>query len=275
MSRSKGSITNKDVFSDLKIKDHVIAGLKPKNRLTDDGDPLEEARLLPLEQVEPNPDQPRKKMNPEQDAELVADILERGILQPLIVRPHPEGIDGHFQIIAGERRWRAAQKAGLEEVPVLIKDFDDQEAKLVALVENLQRVNLDPVDEAEYFRNLSNEFNLSNRQIARLINRSHAYVNDRMKLGANGLAAENQESEQDKGHKKAEPTVRERPAPLAKTWRYRPQNFQRLSSYIEETLENWEQIKDEKSREAILHDISALREELDKLEKKLHVKTKH
>jgi ParB/RepB/Spo0J family partition protein len=256
-------VTNKDVF----------AGLKVKSRVVDEGESLEEARLLPVERVEPNPEQPRKRTNPEKDAELTADIGERGILQPIIVRPHPSGEAGQFQIIAGERRWRAAREAGLEEVPVIIKEVDDQEAQLVSLVENLQRLDLEQEDEAEFFRKLSNDYNLSNRQIARMINRSHGYVNERLRQGPpepeippkpdkkTALTANNSE------------TVRERLASQSANWRFRPQNFQRFRSYISETLENWEQVDNEQSRQTLLEEVATLKEELARLEKKLHVKT--
>lgn len=263
MSKSNRIATNKDVF----------AGLKVKSRVVDEGDALEEARLLPIERVEPNPDQPRKRTNPEKDAELATDIGERGILQPIIVRPHPSEEPGQFQIIAGERRWRAAREAGLEEVPVIIKEVDDREAQLVSLVENLQRVDLEQEDEAEFFRKLSLEHNLSNRQIARMINRSHGYVNDRLRQGP-------PEPEEPAAPEAITPvaaskpdTVRERLAVQTKNWRFRPQNFQRFRTYISETLENWEQVDNEQSRQTLLDEVATLKEELARLEKKLHVKT--
>ncbi len=260
MSRNNRVATNKDVF----------AGLKVKNRLAEDGDPMDEARFMPIDQVEPNPDQPRKKANAEKDIELAADITERGILQPIIVRPMPGGPDGQYQIIAGERRWRAARAAGLREVPVIIKELDDQAAQIVSLVENLQRVDLDPHDEAEFFYKLSVERNVSNRDIAKMINRSHGYVDQRLKkLGvSDGTPGEGQKAAG------ALELIRERPADQsARIWRYRPQQFQRMREYISEAIENWEQIDDEPSRESLLSEISSLKEELARLEKKLHVKT--
>ena len=263
MSKNNRIVTNKDVF----------AGLKVKSRLVDEGESLEEARLLPIESVEPNPDQPRKKANSEKDAELAADIGERGILQPIIVRPHPSGESGQFQIIAGERRWRAAREAGLEEVPVLIKEVDDQEAQLVSLVENLQRLDLEQEDEADFFRKLSNDYNLSNRQIARLINRSPGYVNERLKPNSSepeiAFPVTNKETSSPPGPE----TVRERVAAQDKNWRFRPQNFQRFRSFISETLENWDQVDNAQSRQTLLEEVATLKEELARLEKKLHVKT--
>lgn len=263
MSRSNRKVTNSDVF----------AGLGVKNRLDEDGDPLDEARSMPISQVQPNPNQPRKKTNPEKDRELLADVKERGILQPIIVRPMPDGPDGQYQIIAGERRWRAALEAGLENVPVIIKDYTDQQAEVVSLVENLQRLDLDPHDEAEFFYKLSVERNISNRDIAHMINRSHGYVDTRLKkLGVKDITAQRDIAQQKANSAASEP-VRERAANPAKSWRYRPQPFQNLREYLNDTFENWETIADEKSRESVLHDIADLKAELTRLEKKLHVKT--
>lgn len=262
MSKSNRIVTNKDVF----------AGLKIKNRLVDEGESLEEARLLPLESVEPNPDQPRKKSNPEKDAELAADIGERGILQPIIVRPHPSGDTGRFQIIAGERRWRAAREAGLDEVPVLIKEVDDQEAQLVSLVENLQRLDLDHEDEADFFRKLSNDYNLSNRHIARMINRSPGYVNERLKPDLTTSETSPVATPAQSPTPSKSETVRERMAAQTRNWRFRPQNFQRFRTYISETLENWEQIDNAQSRQTLIEEVATLKEELARLEKRLHVK---
>lgn len=262
MSKNNRIVTNKDVF----------AGLKVKSRVVDEGESLEEARLLPIESVAPNPDQPRKKSNPEKDAELAADIGERGILQPIIVRSHPSGEPGQFQIIAGERRWRAAREAGFDEVPVLIKEVDDQEAQLVSLVENLQRLDLEQEDEADFFRKLSNDYNLSNRQIARMINRSPGYVNERLKQDSTEPETPPISTKTQSTASTGAETVRERVASQTKNWRFRPQNFQRFRSFISETLENWEQVDNVQSRQTLLEEVATLKEELARLEKKLHVK---
>jgi ParB/RepB/Spo0J family partition protein len=263
VSRSNRRLTNSDVF----------AGLGVKNRLDEDGDPLDEARLMPISQVQPNPNQPRKKNNPDKDRELKADIEVHGVLQPIIVRAMPGGPEGQYQIIAGERRWRAAREAGLENVPVIIKEYTDQLAEVVSLVENLQRLDLDPRDEAEFFYKLSVERNISNRDIARMINRSHGYVDTRLKkLGVKDIFAQGDITKQ-KANSGAGEQVRERAANSAKSWRYRPQPFQNLREYLNDTFENWESISDEPGREALLHDIADLKAELTRLEKKLHVKT--
>ena len=102
---------------------------------------------LPLREIEPDPDQPRKKFDDESLAGLAASITENGLLQPIAVRPKRLGTG--YLIIAGERRWRAARLAGLDEVPVLIKDVTDEQAAALALIENLQREDLDPIEVAE------------------------------------------------------------------------------------------------------------------------------
>ena len=106
---------------------------------------------LPLREIEPDPDQPRKTFDHDTLGELAASIAEHGLLQPIAVRPH--GV-GRYLIVAGERRWRASRMAGLTEVPVIVKDVTDEQAMELALVENLQREDLDPVEEAAGIREL-------------------------------------------------------------------------------------------------------------------------
>lgn len=262
MSRNNRTVTNSDVF----------AGLKVKNQLINDnnGAALEEARLLPIKQIVPNPHQPRQQTNLEKDLELAKDIEQHGILQPIIVRLIG---DGQYQIVAGERRWRAAKRIGLDEVPVLIKELDDEETPIVALVENLQRLNLEPIDEAKFFYKMAGDYNISERQIAKMINRSPGYVASRLKL-LTGEADSIEETAPAAAEETALSSVRERPKnPAPKVWRYRPQNFQRLREYIDDTIESWEQSGNDDTRELLLQEIVTLKDELMRLEKKLHVKT--
>ena len=118
-----------------------------QNTLEDDA----RAVSLPIEEVVPNREQPRRQFDEDALAELSASIAQHGVLQPLLVRPMP---DGTYQLVAGERRWRASQMAGLTEVPVVIRDMDDKEAAELALIENLQREDLDPMEEALGYRTL-------------------------------------------------------------------------------------------------------------------------
>jgi ParB/RepB/Spo0J family partition protein len=169
----------------------TVAGLSPLRnaqnwqqlgRATDEapGERLREARLIPIELLKPDESQPRQNAKEADIEELAQDIQARGILQPLIVRP----AGTKYLIVAGERRYRAAQKAQLTEVPVLIRDLSDNEARMTSLVENTQRRDLDPEDEARYFQALT-ELGMSYRDIAAAINKSHNYVGRRMRLHTN------------------------------------------------------------------------------------------
>jgi ParB family transcriptional regulator, chromosome partitioning protein len=141
-----------------------------------------EAFLLPVSALRPNPTQPRRVQNPELDQELAEDIKVNGILEPILVRPAPDKTSNTYQIIAGERRYRAAKAVGLTEVPVVIKQVDDKQMRLVSLAENLQRAELDPIDEGYYFEILCNEYNYSTQDIANMIHKSKSYVQSRLNL---------------------------------------------------------------------------------------------
>ena len=117
-----------------------------------------EIRSLPLHRIEPNPLQPRREFDPEALQTLADSIAEHGLIQPLTVR---EAANGYYQIIAGERRWRAARMANLDEVPVMIIEADDRTVMELALVENLQREDLNPMEEAAGFRTLMDEYGLT------------------------------------------------------------------------------------------------------------------
>jgi len=132
-------------------------------------------QTLAVADLEPSPFQPRRAMDEEALTELAASITQRGILQPLLVRPKP-GVAGQYQIIAGERRWRAAQKAQLHEVPVLIRDLSDTDAMAAGLVENLQREDLNPVEEAEGYQRLISEFKLTQEALAEAIGKPRTHI---------------------------------------------------------------------------------------------------
>jgi len=142
------------------------------------------ARMLPLSDVFPNILQPRTRFDADLLDELAADIAAHGVLQPPIVRPRPQG---GYEIVAGERRYRAARLAGLQTIPVLVRELSDDEARIISLVENLQRENLSAADERAFLLRLSEEGGLSTRQISALIHRSHMYVQRRLQLEEAGL----------------------------------------------------------------------------------------
>ena len=136
---------------------------------------------IPVEHLEPGPFQPRGDFDPASMAELVDSIRARGILQPLLVRPHPANRD-HFQIIAGERRWRAAQQAGLHAVPALVRPLTDGEAMAASLVENLQRQDLNAIEEAQGYHRLTEEFGLTQERLAEAVGKSRSHVANTLRL---------------------------------------------------------------------------------------------
>ena len=136
---------------------------------------------VPIERVAPNPDQPRRTFNKEKLQELSESIREKGIIQPLIVRPAPAK-NGHFEIVAGERRWRAAQMAQLHQVPVIVRDFDDTEVLEVAIIENIQRADLNPVEEAAGYRQLIDKFGHTQEQLAQALGKSRSHIANHMRL---------------------------------------------------------------------------------------------
>jgi len=138
-------------------------------------------RQVPLDLLEPNPFQPRSSIDPAALEELAQSIRLRGVLQPLLVRPHP-GAANRYQIVAGERRWRAAGAAGLHEVPALVHDMSDIEAAAVALVENLQRQDLNPMDEAEGYSRLLTQFAFTQEALGQAVGKSRSHVANTLRL---------------------------------------------------------------------------------------------
>jgi len=138
-------------------------------------------RSIPIEHLEPSPYQPRASIDPAALADLVDSIRARGILQPLLARPHPTQAE-RFQIIAGERRWRASQEVGLHEIPVLIRDLSDMEAMAAGLVENLQRQDLNPIEEAEGYRRLLDEFGMTQEALAESVGKSRSHIANTLRL---------------------------------------------------------------------------------------------
>lgn len=138
-------------------------------------------RRVPIEKIAPNPDQPRRSFDEAGLKELAASIAERGILQPLIVRPSPKD-KSEYEIIAGERRWRAAQKARLHEVPVMILTLDDREALEAAIVENVQREDLSPLEEAEGYSQLIEKFGYIQKDLSGILGKSRSHISNALRL---------------------------------------------------------------------------------------------
>ncbi len=135
-------------------------------------------RDIPIEHVHPNPDQPRRRFDDEALSELASSIREKGVLQPLLVRE----IGDRFEIVAGERRWRAAQIAKLHQVPVIVREYSDTEVLEVAIIENIQRADLSPVEEATAYRQLIERFGHTQEKVAESLGKSRSYIANSLRL---------------------------------------------------------------------------------------------
>ncbi|HEY8552821.1 MAG TPA: ParB/RepB/Spo0J family partition protein [Thermaerobacter sp.] len=169
MSRSKRGLAR---GIDVKGLDALLPGVRP--------DPAagEQVEQIPVERIQPNPYQPRRQFDPDALAELVESVRQHGIVQPLLVRPEGDG----YRLVAGERRWRAAQAAGLATVPAVVREFSDVEMMEIALVENLQREDLNPIEEAQGYRTLSEELGLTQEQISQRVGKSRSHIANLMRL---------------------------------------------------------------------------------------------
>ncbi|MEJ8562252.1 ParB/RepB/Spo0J family partition protein [Yoonia sp. GPGPB17] len=137
--------------------------------------------VVPIEQVQPNPDQPRRTFAEDALNELAASVAEKGIIQPLIVRQSPSAAET-YEIVAGERRWRAAQIAKLHEIPVLLRDYDDTEVLEIAIIENIQRADLNPVDEAAGYKQLMDRFGHTQDKLASALGKSRSHIANLLRL---------------------------------------------------------------------------------------------
>lgn len=137
--------------------------------------------MVPVENLVPNPDQPRRRFSPEALEELAASIREKGVIQPLIVRDNPRQA-GTYEIVAGERRWRASQLAQQHEVPVIVRDLDDTEVLEVAIIENIQRADLNPIEEAQGYRQLMDRFGHTQERLAEALSKSRSHIANLMRL---------------------------------------------------------------------------------------------
>lgn len=143
-------------------------------------EPVSALRTIPLSQIRPNPLQPRKEFKPEDLADLEASLRVSGLLQPVTVRPAPRG--GGFELIAGERRLRAAQRIGWTEIPAIVKDVDDRLLLSLAMVENLQRADLNPIEEAEGYEQLIRDFSLTQQEVADIVGKDRSTVANTLRL---------------------------------------------------------------------------------------------
>jgi ParB family chromosome partitioning protein len=151
------------------------AAPRPANARAPSGD------SIALDLIDPNPDQPRKRFDPEEIESLAASIREKGVIQPLVLRPAP-GAEGRYQIVAGERRWRAAQAAQLHSVPAVVRSFSDGEVLEVALLENVQRADLNPVEEGQGYAQLIERYGHTQERIAAITGKSRSHVANTLRL---------------------------------------------------------------------------------------------
>jgi len=135
---------------------------------------------IPIESIRPNPDQPRRHFGEAELEELARSIRDKGVLQPILLRPAARA--GEYQIVAGERRWRAAQRAGVRLIPAVIRELSDGEVLEIAIVENVQRADLSPVEEAEGYRMLADKFGRTQAQIAEAVGKSRVHVTNALRL---------------------------------------------------------------------------------------------
>lgn len=138
-------------------------------------------RTLPVDQLFPNPDQPRRQFDPEALEELKLSIRSKGVIQPLIVRPRGTS-DTQYEIVAGERRWRAAQAAGVHEVPVVIREFSDEDVLEIAIIENIQRADLNPIEEAAGYDQLMTRFGHTQEKLAQALGKSRSHIANLLRL---------------------------------------------------------------------------------------------
>lgn len=158
----------------------LMADVNAEPVSTEVGRPPRNAEILvPIEKVQANPDQPRRQFLQEDLDDLTASIKEKGVLQPLIVRPRDGGI---YEIVAGERRWRAAQAAQLHEVPVLIRDYSDVEMLEVAIIENIQRSDLNALEEAQSYKQLMDKFGHTQEKMAEALGKSRSHIANLVRL---------------------------------------------------------------------------------------------
>lgn len=156
----------------IQANDEMLETIAPQN------DKKNGETILKINDIEPNREQPRKVFNEDALEELAESIREHGVIQPLLVQKEKD----YYRIIAGERRWRAAKKAGLKEIPVIIKNYTEQQIVEISLIENIQREDLNPIEEAMAYKKLSEEFSLKQDEVAERVSKSRATITNSMRL---------------------------------------------------------------------------------------------
>jgi len=163
------------LFADVPVKEPVIENKPVKATEKEETDSV---KYIKIHDIMPNVNQPRKTFNEESIEELALSIKEHGIIQPIVVRKHKKG----YEIVAGERRWRAAMKAELGVVPCLVRELNDEQNMLIAIIENMQREDLNPIEEAEGLKQMTDAFGMSQEQVSRSVGKSRPYITNSMRL---------------------------------------------------------------------------------------------
>lgn len=159
--------------------DVLLSAAKTENAISNsDAGTDKSLQSLPIDLIHQSPYQPRQFMEPEALEELASSIRQQGVVQPIVVRKAGD----EYELIAGERRWRASQQAGLQNIPAVVKDVNDQEAAAIAIIENLQREDLNPLEEAQAFANLIEKFGLTHQEVGEVVSRSRAAVSNSLRL---------------------------------------------------------------------------------------------
>ncbi len=159
----------------------LMADVAPAVETPVSGQPRKTEQSIAIDRITPNPDQPRRSFSEDALTDLANSIREKGIIQPLILRVNPRDPRG-FEIVAGERRWRAAQRAQLHEVPAIVRDFDDTEVLEVAIIENIQRADLNAVEEASGYRQLMDRFGHTQEKLAEALGKSRSHIANTLRL---------------------------------------------------------------------------------------------
>ena len=178
LGKGLGAIFGEDVVKENKEETEKKAKAKAEAKAAEEMDEKGRILMLKLDLVQPNKEQPRKTFDEEKINELAESIKNYGVLQPLLVQKN----DSFYEIIAGERRWRAAKAAGLKEVPAVLKEYSKQEAMEISLIENVQRADLNPIEEALGYKQLINEFGLTQEEIAIRVAKSRVAITNTMRL---------------------------------------------------------------------------------------------
>ena len=178
LGKGLGAIFGEDVVKDNKEETEKKAKAKAEAKAAEEMDEKGRILMLKLDLVQPNKEQPRKTFDEEKINEMAESIKNYGVLQPLLVQKN----DSFYEIIAGERRWRAAKAAGLKEVPAVLKEYSKQEAMEISLIENVQRADLNPIEEALGYKQLINEFGLTQEEIAIRVAKSRVAITNTMRL---------------------------------------------------------------------------------------------